>query len=151
MGGAITCVWAGQSHARGCVGALRYTALANTRCDVFTWDTFEKTVRAMTVEATLRMCNVQLESPFITLAIDVRLRKVIECTMQMALAEQNGENSRDAALQLAALMGQRLGLGTPLVFVADVSERTWKGCALRMWRRGEVTFCDMCIWIVRPF
>jgi len=92
-----------------------FSELACTLCDVYTWDVFEKSVRSAVVESVLRACNVDLESPFLNLAIDARLRKVIESTMAMAVAEENDGDSRDYALQISGLSGQLLGLNGNLM------------------------------------
>ena len=95
--------------------ATLMTALANTNSEVFSWGTFEKTVRGTVIEAIFRACQVTLESPFVNLAIDPRLRKVIESTMGMALAEEQGVNSREPALVLSTVSGQLIGLNSNLV------------------------------------
>ena len=95
--------------------ATLMTALANTNSEVFSWGTFEKTVRGTVIEAIFRACQVTLESPFVNLAIDPRLRKVIESTMGMALAEEQGANSREPALALSTISGQLIGLNSNLV------------------------------------
>lgn len=92
-----------------------YCALSYTLDDVYTWEIFEKTVRALTVESIFRACGVQLESPFVNLPIDTRLRKIVESTMHMALAEERGNDARDSALKLSTLSGQLLGLDGNLI------------------------------------
>lgn len=92
-----------------------YTAVADACCDVSSWYFFEKELRAMVSAAVFTKCGGTPESPFVFLDIDDRLRKIVECTMSMAMSEEKGESSRDAALSLAAYQGQVLGLDTRLV------------------------------------
>ena len=92
-----------------------YTACADVCCDVSSWFFFEKELRAMVSAAVFTKCGGTPESPFVFLDIDDRLRKIVECTMSMAMSEEKGESSRDAALSLAAYQGQVLGLDTRLV------------------------------------
>lgn len=97
------------------IASKLFIALARASQGVFTWDLFEKIARAVVMESVLKVSQKDLESPFSNLPIQHQLRKILECTLDMASAESSGGESRDSALKLSGMMGRLLGLETHLI------------------------------------
>ena len=97
------------------VASKLFIALARASQGVFTWDLFEKIIRTLVMESVLKVSGCALESPFSNLPIQNQLKKILECTLDMAGAESTGGESRDSALKLSGMMGRLLGLENRLV------------------------------------
>jgi hypothetical protein len=92
-----------------------FIALARASQGIFTWDLYEKIVRSIVMEGVLTVADCALESPFSNLPLQHQLKKILECTMEMASAESTGGESRESALKLSGMMGRLLGLENNLV------------------------------------
>ena len=97
------------------IASKLFIALARASQGVFTWDLFEKIARTLVMESVMEVAGCDLESPFSNLPLQHQLRKILECTLEMASAESSGGESRESALKLSGMMGRLLGLENHLV------------------------------------
>ena len=92
-----------------------FIAFARAKQEIFTWSTFEEIVRSTVVETVMAASEVPIESPFVNMPFDHRLRKILEATIEMAKTKHLGQDSRESALELSSTMGKVLGLNSDLI------------------------------------